>query len=76
MSKSFEDFLEFRNKVLATGGKKGYHVFDNSLAKVIYDAKPTTLSALSKIKGFPKDGARYNQYGDKIINWFFSSSVF
>lgn len=76
MGKSFEDFLEFRNKQLATGGKKGYHIFNNELARVIYDTKPTNLKALAKIKGFPEGGARHTQYGDKIVTWFFSSSVF
>lgn len=77
--KTYQDFLNFRNRELAklAGGKgKGYHVFDNETAKQIYAAKPTTLPALSKIKGFPQGGERLTKYGNHIIRWFLTSSVF
>lgn len=75
--KTYEDFLNFRNRELAKGeGKQGYHIFDNATAKLIFDKKPTTLVALSKIKGFPEGGERINKYGTKIIQWFMTSSMF
>lgn len=79
MGKTFQDFLDYRNKTLAKKlpeGGQGYHVFNNALAKEIYEAKPTTLLALSKIKGFPMGGNRMEKYGKDIINWFMTSSVF
>lgn len=77
--KTYQAFLNFRNKELARiGGKgvQGYHVFDNATAKAIYDLKPTTLQQLSKVKGFPLGGQRIDKYGDHIIRWFMGSSVF
>lgn len=76
--KKFEDFLEFRNKVLAKKeeGKSGFHAFDNATAQLIFDAKPTSLVSLGKIKGFPEGGARHTKYGKDIISWFMTSSVF
>lgn len=77
--KTFQDFLDYRNKTLAKkeGAKgQGYHVFDNATAKLIFDAKPSTLVALSKIKGFPAGGNRHTKYGQDIISWFMTSSLF
>ena len=76
--KTYQDFLNFRNRQLAKeeGGKQGYHAFDNETAKAIYDAKPTSLAQLSKIKGFPMGGQRMNKYGKQIIQWFMGASVF
>lgn len=77
--KTYQDFLNFRNRELAKlagANGKGYHVFDNATAELIYKAKPTTLQALSKIKGFPAGGERINKYGKHIIQWFMSSSIF
>ncbi|MFF2798149.1 HRDC domain-containing protein [Lysinibacillus xylanilyticus] len=75
--KTFEDFKQFRNRDLAKAeGKQGYHIFDNATAQLIFDKKPTTLKALSQIKGFPEGGERINKYGNKIIQWFMSSSMF
>ena len=77
--KTFQDFLDFRNKTLAKSGGQGiqgYHVFDNKVAKEIFDAKPRDLRSLAKIKGFPEGGARSTKYGKQIVNWFSSSSLF
>jgi len=77
--KTYQDFLNFRNRDLAKivdSKAKGYHLFDNETAKAIYDAKPTTLVALSKIKGFPQGGERLTKYGNHIIRWFMGSGVF
>lgn len=79
MGKTFQDFLDYRNKTLAKmeGAKgQGYHVFDNATAKLIFDAKPTSLASLSKIKGFPLNGQRITKYGTPIIQWFMTSSLF
>lgn len=78
-AKTFEEFLDFRNKILAKKDDakgQGYHVFDNATAQLIFDAKPTTLVALAKIKGFPEGGNRHTKYGTDIIRWFMTSSVF
>lgn len=77
-NKTYEDFLRFRNTTLAKkeGGNSGNRAFDNATARLIYEAKPTTLIQLSKIKGFPEGGARINKYGGDIIRWFMTATVF
>ena len=77
--KTFQDFLDYRNRELAKlagSTAKGYHVFNNETAKAIFDIKPTNKKALAKIKGFPLEGERMKKYGDAVIQWFMTSSVF
>ena len=75
--KTFEAFLEYRNNELGKKhGLSGYHMFNNEVAKAIFDAKPSTLAALSKVNGFPAGGERIKKYGEDIINWFRTSSIF
>jgi hypothetical protein len=77
MAKTFEQFLEYRNKQLGKKhGVSGYHLFNNEIAKAIFDAKPQTVTALSKIQGFPSDGERIKKYGEDIVTWFKTSSIF
>lgn len=79
MTKTFQDFLDFRNKTLAKKlpeGGKGYHVFDNTVAEEIFNLKPTNLSELSRVKGFPMNGKRMDKYGKDVVQWFMGSSVF
>lgn len=77
MKKTMEEFLEYRNKDL---GRKhnlsGYHMFNNEIARAIFDAKPQTISALSKIQGFPAGGERIKKYGEDIVKWFKTTSIF
>lgn len=74
---SFEDFLSYRNNTLGKKhGVSGFHVFNNDVAKKIFEAKPKTISELSKIPGFPPGGERIKKYGKEIIDWFNRSNLF
>lgn len=77
MPKTLEQFLEYRNKVLGKKhGVSGYHIFNNTIAEAIFEAKPQTVSQLSKIQGFPEDGERIKKYGEDIVTWFKTSNIF
>jgi len=74
---TFDQFLNYRDAELSkVDGKKGYTIFNNETAKLVFDAKPSSLSELSKVKGFPADGERMKKYGKKIIAFFCGSNVF
>jgi hypothetical protein len=74
--KTLEDFLIFRNTVLSKGTKKCGWVFSNEVAEKIYNARPQSIQELSEIPGFPANGKRIEQYGEKIVKWFFESTEF
>lgn len=49
---------------------KPYCIFRDIELNMLLRVKPLTLEDLSKIKGFPKEGARLNNYGEAIIQIF------
>lgn len=47
-----------------------FKIFRDVELEALLKAKPTTIEALARIKGFPKDGARVTKYGQSIIDCF------
>ena len=47
-----------------------YKVFRDVELELLLQARPKTIEALARIKGFPRDGARVTKYGKSIIDIF------
>lgn len=50
--------------------KSPFKVFRDEDIQSLVKAKPKSIDALVKIKGFPKDGQRVSKYGEDIISFF------
>lgn len=58
---------EYRSKMSKDKRIKVFKVFTSENIKDIIQAQPHSLEELSRVKGFPKDGKRIEQYGESII---------
>lgn len=59
---------EYRSQMSRDKRIKVFKVFTSENIRDIIQAQPRTLEELTKVKGFPKDGKRIQQYGEAIIN--------
>lgn len=71
-------FKEFRNKTLAPmmGGRQGGHVLSDKVCTDIIKTNPLTIGDLYGIKGFPKDGKKFDKMAQAILDWFTTSDEF
>jgi superfamily II DNA helicase RecQ len=47
-----------------------YQVFNDAVLEDLLAARPKNLEALSRVRGFPRDGKRIEKYGSAIIAFF------
>jgi superfamily II DNA helicase RecQ len=47
-----------------------YQIFNDKTLELLLKEKPTTVEALSKLKGFPKEGYRVTNLGEIIVEVF------
>lgn len=58
------------SETVSKEGVRPYQVFRDEEILTLLKARPTTISELEGLRGFPKGGARVTKYGEKIINAF------
>lgn len=70
MSKEELLLRKLRGRLAYSKQCKPYMIFRDIELELLLKVKPKTKTELSKIKGFPSDGARVRNYGQAIIDIF------
>lgn len=65
-----ELLLKLRGKLSKRKQCPGYLIFGPAELELLLKERPTTIAALSKLKGFPSEGSRVKKWGASIIDVF------
>lgn len=62
--------LNLRSALVGKLHTQPFTIYNDATIDALLEAQPKTLSELSKVKGFPKDGKRIMGFGEAVIAVF------
>jgi len=75
MQNQRELLKQLRSEMTGSKHTLPFTVFRDEEIEALLKTQPKTIEALTKVKGFPKDGKRVKGYGQAIVDIFNGKSI-